>query len=215
MQNNKSLSVILILVFTSLTIHSQVNEKARYTIISFEMNRSKDPKGTQKFYWITPTDSIKNEDFYLYPLILDKYSKDNLDMCCERNTIDIFTITTSTSYNFNEGYEAEVNLLFSLMDSKKTMVQKIKMEWDKGYKEDVKVYATPVLGEFCNCIESHKTGNQIDFNGLVYIPLSDFSFDYSFWKSEKSKNIKCANYSSVDFSSYLILYGRSVRTKIE
>jgi hypothetical protein len=215
MQDRTFLIFILLLSFTCNILFSQVNDKANYVIITFEMTRSKDPHGNQKFYWIASTDSVRKTDFYLFPLYLTQYSKDKLEKCRKGDTIDVFTQTTATNYNFERGYEEKVDSFISLIDSKRTEVQTITMEWGKGYKEKVKIYATPITGKFCNCIQNHETGKKTDFKGLVFIPLSGFNFDDNFWKSEKSEKIKFANYSSVDFSSYLLLYGRCVRTKYE
>ncbi|MDP4117512.1 MAG: hypothetical protein Q8903_15365 [Bacteroidota bacterium] len=215
MQNKIILSFILLLSFTCDILLSQVNDKTSYIIISFEMKRSKDPKGTQKFYWITPTDSIKRTDFYLFPLYLSEYSKDKLEKCGKGDTIDVFTHTTATNYNFDKGYPEAIDSSILLLDKKKIKVQTITIEWTKEFKEDINVYATPITGKFCNCLQRHLTGKKVDFKGLVFIPLSGFSFDDNFWKSDQSKKVMFANYASVDFSSHLLLYGKSVRTKLE
>ena len=141
--------------FTCGIAYPQVNDKANYVIISFEMSRSKDTKGIQKFYWITPIDSIKKTDFYLFPLYLSEYSKDKLERCVKGDTIDVFTQTTATSYNFDKGYEEAVDSSILLLNKRKVKVQTITIEWTKGFKEEVKVYATPVIGKFCNCIQNH------------------------------------------------------------
>jgi len=215
MQNKTTLILTVLLLFIYEALFSQVNERANYVIITFEMIRSTEPKAEKKFYWIAPTDSIKKSDFYLFPLYLAQYSKDNLDGCIEGDTIDIFTVTTDTRYNFGEAYESDISTLTSLIDSRRKKVQTIAMKWDKGYKEEVNVYATPINGKFCNCLQNHMVGAKVAFKGLIFIPITGFNFDDNFWASEKSKKILFANYSSVDFSSYLLLYGRSVRTEFE
>jgi hypothetical protein len=214
MKNKKYLIILSFLSLTCGILSSQVNDKNNYVVITFEVSKSIEPKAKDKFYWITPVDSIKEADFCLYPLYLEQYSKDNLDRCSKKDTIDIFTFTTATNFSFNEGYEAGVNLLISLINSKKTKVQTIAIKWDNGYKKDINVYATPITGKFCNCLQSHLAGKNA-FKGLIFIPLSDFNFDDIFWKSDQSKKVMFANYATVDFSSHLLLYGKSVRTKLE
>lgn len=214
MQNKIILFFVLFLSSYEI-MFSQEKENKNYVVITFEMIRSTEPKAIKKFYWITPVDSIKKTDFYLYALYLTEYSKDNLDSCIKGKTIDIFTVTTETSYDFNESYESDIKTLTTLIDSRKKKVQTINMKWQKGYKEEVNVYATPLIGRFCSCLQNHMVEAKIDFKGLIFMPLSNFSFDDDFWKTEKSKVAMFANYASVDFSSYLLLYGRSVRTKLE
>ena len=215
MKNKATIVFILFTLFFYDPIFSQEIEKDNYVIITFEMIRSSEPKAVNKFYWITSVESINTTDFYLFPLYLTQYSKNDLDGCLNGDTIDMFTLTTDTQYNFKEGYETNISQLTSLLDSRRTKVQTIKMKWNKGYKEDIDVYATPVIGKFCNCVQSHMVGAKVDFEGMIFIPLSDFIFDDDFWGKDKSKKVMFANYSSVDFRSYLLLYGRSVRTKFE
>lgn len=213
MQNKAVLVLILYLSIICESLSSQAN--TNFLIISFELKRSIESKAIDKFYWITSIDSINKPDFCLFPLYLTQYSKDNLDRCIKGDTIDIFTRTTSTQYNFDEGYEKEIDNLIALVNNRKVKVQSITAKWDNGIKENINVYATPIIGKFCNCIQSHATEREIDFKGLAFIPVSGFKFDDSFWVSDKSKVVKFANYTSVDFSSYLLLYRKSVLTKYE
>ena len=207
MKSKKIFLLALLLLFTCKAIICQVNSKTRFVVITFELNKG-NSKNKQVFYWITPVDSIENKlAFNIFPLYTEEYTKDNLDRCIKGDSVDIFTNTTKTNFEFGENYETQIKQFVSMVNNKKVQVQTIAMKWPKGSRdnETVTVYATPIIGEFCNCIQLHENGgsHKLEFKALVYMPVSSFSFEENFWNTENGKIVKYADYSLVEFTSHL------------
>ena len=181
----------LILVFSLVPkdLLSQDVKQAEYVIITYELNRAKDTHGIRKYYWIVSVDSLKGQKVSLSPIYFTGFSKNNLDKCCQGEVIDIFTVTTGSTYDFKEGYEQSIEGLVRIVDVERRKVQTITKEWSNGYKETIKIYATPIIGKFCRCDIGKEDGDKINYNDMVYLPLSDFSFNANFWKSKNVNDI--------------------------
>jgi hypothetical protein len=207
MKSKKIFLLILFLLFTCKAIISQVNSKAKFVVITFELIKS-NSKNKQVFYWITPVDSIENKlAFNIYPLYTEEYTKDNFDRCIKGDSVDVFTNTTNTNFEFGKNYETQVKQFVSMVNSKRVKVQTIALKWSKEIRdnETVNVYATPIIGEFCNCLQRHEIGgsHKLEFRALIYMPVSSFSFEENFWNTENGKVVKFADYSLVEFTSHL------------
>jgi len=216
MKSKKVLILVLSLLLTCEIVVSQVNSSSRFVVITFELTKG-NSKNKQFFYWITPVDSIEKKiSFNIFPLYTEEYTKDNFDRCIKGDSVDIFKNTTATNFKFDEGYSSQIEQFVSLVNSKKTKVQTISLNWSAGSraKETVNVYATPVIGEFCNCLQLSEIGgsHKLEFSALVYMPVASFSFNQNFWDTENGKVMKYADYSLVEFTSYLpsITHGRSL-----
>ncbi|BEG99462.1 hypothetical protein BSYN_17270 [Bacteroides sedimenti] len=184
----------------------------KFIVITFSSKRSID-KEFKNYYWITPVDSIKSNDFYLTPLYVAEFSKDNLDDCIKGDTIDIFTSTSKTRLDFDSNYDEQIENLIFLIDKNRVKVQSIKMNWDKRKWILVNIYATPITGNFCDCYEYHNRAGT-KFNSMVYLPQSGFSYDKSFWDTPISNIVRFSKYNFIDYTSHL-LYKRSVQTRCE
>lgn len=165
-------------------------------------------KDKQIFYWITPVDSIENRlSFNIFPLYTEEYSKDNLDRCIKGDSVDVFSNTNETNFEFSENYRAQIKQFISIVDRNKIKVQTIAMKWTKGSRgnEIVKVYATPINGEFCNCIQLHEIGgsHKSGFKALIYIPVTNFYFEEDFWNTRNGEIVKYADYRLIEFTSHL------------
>lgn len=205
MLNKKLLVLILSLFITCKIGVSQV--KNGFIIISFELVKSKQDN-KQVFYWITSVDSIDNKiNFSIYPLYFEEFSSDNLEKCKKGDTVDIFINTSETNFKFDNNYLLQLEQLSSLINDNRTKLQSISLNWfDKNRnKEIVNIYATPILGDFCNCLQiSEKGGSKnLDFKTMAYMPVSSFVLNKGFWNTENGKVIKFADYSLVDFTGHL------------
>ena len=168
---------------------SQDVKPSEYVIITYELTRAKDTHGVRKYYWMVSVDSLKGQRVSLSPIYFTGFAKNNLDRCCQNEVVDIFTVTTGSTYDFKEGYEQSIEELVQLVDRERRKVQTITKEWTTGYNERIKIYATPIIGKFCRCDIGKEDGNKINYKGMVYLPLSDFSFNANFWKSKSANEI--------------------------
>lgn len=150
--------MILLSLFTCNELFSQVNTKLMYVVFTFETEKNS-TCDKQVFYWITLVDSIENKlEFNIYPLFTQEYSKDVIDSCIKGDSVDVFLNTTNSNFEFGENYETQIKYLMSIVNNNKTKVQTVvHMRSQGGIKETeiVKVYATPVIGEFCDCMQCH------------------------------------------------------------
>lgn len=202
MKNNIFTLIIILLLLFCHGIKAQSNAagKEKYVIFTFEVVHS---KVKRYYYWITPQDSIeKRTAFEVFPLYTEEYSKDILESCKAGDPVDIFAASTATNFNFGDNYQLEVKNLLSLISTNKIKIQYIRKRWaQNGDDENIIVYASPIIGEFCNCLQRH--GNiTYDFKGVAYLPVTSFSYDPSFWNNKNDKVVRRVDYSYVEYSSH-------------
>lgn len=199
MKNKTLLLIIFSLIWNNL--YSQVPSIKEYIIITFEKTVNKySVDGTKNYFWIMPVDSFyDNQHFLISPLFIDAISKNDLESCCKGKRIDPFIMTTASKYNFDTNHINQINQLKIILRSKRRKIQDIFKKWTGGYIEEIKIYATPVLGSFCSCSLREETKTEVGYNGLVFIPLNSFSIIHNFEESKKFKYIIFSDYSKIDF----------------
>ncbi|SHN37593.1 hypothetical protein [Mucilaginibacter sp. OK098] len=202
---NKNITLtltILLLLCNGIKAQSNTVGIKKYVIFTFEIIH-KESKVKDYYYWITPQDSIaKKNAFEVFPLYTEEYSKDILNRCKTGNTIDIFTASTATDFNFDDNYKSEVRNLLSLISINKVKIQDFRKRWTKnGDEVNIDVYASPIIGEFCDCLENHEN-RSYGFKGLIYLPVTSFNYDKGFWTSKDEKVVRFVDYSYVEYSSH-------------
>jgi hypothetical protein len=219
-KNTRFTLAILSLFCHDIKAQSNNEEIKKYVIFTFEITHNV-KKQKDIYYWITPQDSIANKTaFEVFPLYLEEYSNDNLEMCKLGKTIDIFGASTATNFDFEAGYKQGVMNLLSLINSHKIKIQTFKKKWTRNGDEiNVNVYACPIIGQFCDCILTHGKPTY-GFKGLVYLPVMAFDFDNNFWNGKYEKTVKYVDYSYVEYSSCYpsYMHGNSdirVKSKIQ
>lgn len=194
--------VLLLLVCHGIKAQSNIDSTKKYLVFAFEV-KHKHSKIKEHYYWITSQDSIaRKKAFDVFPLYTEEYSKDILDRCKTSNLIDIFAASTATDFNFDDNYKLEVKSLLSLININKIKIQNFRKRWPQnGDEVSINVYATPIIGKFCNCWQSHGS-MPYDFKGIIYLPLMSFSYDNFFWNSKNAEVVKYVDYSYVEYSSH-------------
>ena len=186
---------------------AQIKDKSNYVIFTFEWKRKGCSK--QNFYWISLSDSLTN---YRYKLNLTPlYHNDeldsqySLDRCMEGEPMYYFY----PRYELSEKYLLENQKFSKLNNDKKVKLQTVSVNWNQTKlmkKEKVKIYATPMYGVFCQCLQIHQIGNdennEKNFRGLVYLPVSDFEYDDNFWNTPIGRDIRFVDYTLFDFASF-------------
>lgn len=201
-KKNKFIIIILLLICHISKAQLSTDVLKKYVVFTFEVAH-KEAKVKEYYYWITPQDSIaKKNAFVVFPLYTEEYSKDILDRCKTGNPIDIFTASTVADFNFDDDYKSQKKNLLSILSINKIKVQNFRKKWSQNGDEIiVNVYATPVTGTFCNCLQSHGKVTY-GFKGVVYLPLISFGYDKSFWSSKNDKIVRHVDYSYVEYSNH-------------
>lgn len=216
MTNKKFLFLGLILLAIVKTGYSQVVESRDYIVITFETIQKK-PNVTQLYYWITPIESIVNKtSFNIHPLYTEEYSNDIYEKCLRGDTVDVFTTTTATNFDFSNEYLTQIETFQSIVKQKGVLVQGLVLNWNNKTKEKEKlnIYVTPIKGEFCTCIQVADVRGKPDLSFLaqVFIPANSFSYNADFWQTELGRIIQITDFSRIDYTSHMPMdtYGRYV-----
>lgn len=174
-------------------------QQDQFLIITYEIDRNKDMHGTFVYFWTTPIDSVNDNGLDLLPVYIhDFYSSDSYSKCCHGDSIDFIIATTETRYDFNEDYLQQKEYLFDLVDDNRILIQTIKKRWEKGYKETIRVFATPVLGQFCYCQVFGRSLNSTNEREAIYLPNKGFKILNNFWTTEKGSIAKYWDYSRIN-----------------
>jgi hypothetical protein len=190
-----------LLIITTIFLKFSLNgytQNNKYIVITIIKNNNVKLDGFSHTQWIIPIDSLselKFNDELIHPLLVQNYSVDNLDDCKKNRPIAPFSYTTRTNLNFSDSASRNKGEILNLIDDKKKPIQVIKKKWSNGYKETIRIYATPVSGEFCFCkaqISTHEYFGDVKYIVLV---LGKITYLSKFWSSEKSLFLK-----SIDFS---------------
>jgi hypothetical protein len=158
------------------------------------------------YYWIVPTDSITGEKvFTISPMYIDSMSQIQVDRCAAGDLVDFFGYGEGVSVE----YRNEIDSLLRIIKKGRIKIQTINIKWyedDIRKKEKIDIYAIPVSGVFCNCIQVYynkETKRDAPY-GQVYVPLFDFKYNKSFFLNTRLwKNVKYADYSMVNFASFI------------
>lgn len=216
MRNKKIIFLGIVLLLIVKLGLSQVINSNNYIVITFE-SIQKNPNVEHSYYWIAPFDSIKSKvTFNIYPLYTEEYSNDNFEKCLKGDTVDIFTTTKTTNYDFSKEYLSELESFLSIVKEKRILVQELELSWNKQIrkKEKVNIYVTPIKGEFCTCTQLAEVWGEPDLNFIaqVFMPASSFSYSTNFWQTEQGKLIQHTDYSQIDFTSHfpLDIYGKNI-----
>ncbi|TSD66355.1 hypothetical protein FFF34_002840 [Inquilinus sp. KBS0705] len=188
----------------------------KYVVFTFEVAH-KDAKLKEYYYWITLQDSVaKKNAFEVFPLYTEEYSKDILERCKTKGMVDIFTSSTATNFDFDDNYKSQVKNLLSIIRTDRIKIQGFRKKWTRKREQIVvSVYATPINGEFCSCLQDHGKVTY-GFKGIIYLPVMSFSYDKNFWNSKNERIVKYVDYSYVEYSSHypLNIHGNSnIRVK--
>lgn len=202
--NLKDMKNIFNAIFIALfSISMYAQKEGRYVVVTIEKESNSSVHKNEVDYWIVDTEKWKNtEQKTMWPLYLSGFSATDYDECCINENLVLFNVTSKESFEYKDGLLVALKGLEKLISDKRKKVLSVKKEWHSGKKENIFVYLTPVNGSFCFCKLSHKDDNtKIGYEGNTAIPVSNFSYDDSFWESELSKGVEKFDYSILPFLS--------------
>ncbi len=170
-----------------------------YVVITFEGHFKISQHGTETYFWIIPVDSISASSSSLSRLFVSNFSTNNLQDCCAGGPVDPILVTEVSNFKLDDKYLSSLENLRQLILHDRKKLQKITKKWESGQEETVRVYATAIEGDLCQC-DFHSIGQQrTGYKGKVCIPKSSFSSHEDFWKSPQASFILKHDFSSVDF----------------
>ena len=191
---------IIFFLFTFHTdkLYGQDSIMNAYVVLTFEMDRNKDTHGTFIYYWIAEVDSISQASgLQLKPFFLHEfYTSDQLETCCSGKPSLMFAYTTESKFEYKDGYLEDLESLRKLVKQNRRIIQKIKKSWSNNYKEEVRVYATPINGNLCACEMIDDWSNS--YEGNVFLANDGFKINNAFWSKEMKMLIR-EDFSNFDF----------------
>jgi len=152
----KYLSFILVtLLFHTANIKAQ--NKNQFVIITIEKQSNKGLHKKEINYWIISVKSwINSDNKSLSPIYLTGFSATDYKECTINKNLILYNVTVNESYDFKEGVLKGHDYLLKLIKQNRKKVQTVKKNWGSGSKESIKIYLTPIKGDFCYCNVTHR-----------------------------------------------------------
>ena len=202
--------------FFSLFFEPSVAQKksGNFVVITFTSDIDR-TCGIQSYNWIVDSDSLNNKDIYLYPLHLDIYDKFYYYNCVERN-VALFCNESFLSMDLEKSYLEMQRSLSSLIYKKRKQIMEMKVVCANGRKENVIIYATPIVGSFETCRECCDSHGNPYGNMDIYIMKKDgdVMYDNSFFKKKEDIEKLMIRFNFIDFRRTFETYsGRVAKIK--
>ena len=200
------------MLFFSLFFEPSVAQKksGNFVVITFTSDIDR-TCGIQSYNWIVDSDSLNNKDIYLYPLHLDIYDKFYYYNCVERN-VALFCNESFLSMDMEKSYLEMQRSLSSLIYKKRKQIMEMKVVCANGRKENVIIYATPIVGSFETCRECCDSHGNPYGNMDIYIMKKDgdVMYDNSFFKKKDDIEKLMIRFNFIDFRRTFEGYSGSV-----
>jgi hypothetical protein len=159
-------------------------------------------KFTGKYYWIVRVDSINTEStFTIHPLIVNSETQIQVDYCLDGHTVDFFGLYEGAS----DKYVAQIDTFKNIVRNNRRKLQTITMQWYEEKirkREKVDIYAIPIKGTFCRCLQRYYNKAKNSSIERIYIPISDFRYNNEFWNTNEWNIVKYVDYSYVNFAAF-------------
>lgn len=216
----KNKLLVILLLFSTIGLYAQISSKGKYVVLTFERSYGSGNKNKEVFYWMTSVEkSAKVKVVPLYANMFDEpFASEVLVDCIKGDTIEYWKSGELDDSN----YTLEMKKFTKVVKTNRVFVQEIVRKWNSrnnivkyGRKvmrmrnnEYIKVYATPIVGVFCNCVElaSNDLAGNSEFVHRIYMPVSNFEYLENFWSTPKGKLIKYADYSTLEFDKYVPIF---------
>ena len=194
---------LLYIALTMLLSSSIYGQSKKYAIVTIEKNINESIHTSQTDYWIVDLSSWEDESQEaILPLYLEGFSATDYKECCSNKNLILFNATSNESFDYEKGVLDSQKKLMQIIADKRKKAQTIKNKWSSGKREVIKVYLTPVTGNFCFCELTHKDNNaKIGYEGQILVPVSDFSYEPNFWESKLASGIQKFDFGELLFLS--------------
>ncbi|MBR6597294.1 MAG: hypothetical protein IKK68_05025 [Paludibacteraceae bacterium] len=202
--------------FFSLFFEPSVAQKksGNFVVITFTSDIDR-TCGIQSYNWIVDSDSLNNRDIYLYPLHLDVLDTLSYNYCVEQNAA-LFCNESFQSLDWEQSYIDKQRSFSSLIFKKRKQIMEMNVVCANGRKENVIIYATPIVGSFETCRECCDSLGYPFGNMIIYIMKKDedVTYDKSFFKKKEDIEKFMIRFNFIDFRRTFETYsGRVAKIK--
>jgi len=169
-----------------------------YLIIEYQADYKFSVHNERSRLWIieNPTESVMQK---ISPLFLTGYSVGDVESCKESQSVDPFIQTKESSCNFDKSHYASIETIKDLVTENRKLLQTMVIKWKSGQRVKIKVYATPITGEFCSTVFTDYRQEMTNHYGNIYFPIGAFSYDHFFWESTKGKELINWDFWKIEF----------------
>ena len=205
------LTFIFCCFFSSFFEPSVAQKKSgNFVVITFTSDIDR-TCGIQSYNWIVDSDSLNNRDIYLYPLHLEGIDTLSYNYCVEQNAA-LFCNESFQSLDWEQSYIDKQRSLSSLIYKKRKQIMEMKVVCANGRKENVIIYATPIVGSFETCRECCDSHGNPYGNMDIYIMKKDgdVMYDNSFFKKKDDIEKLMIRFNFIDFRRTFEDYSGSV-----
>jgi hypothetical protein len=194
--------IFTFLLFNSFFVNAQDTRILKYAIITCKIDRNKDAHSYKEYFWIVPIDSIKGiNSFKIYPLYLDVYAKDDISDCIQKKDINIFTMYTGKNFKLDDKSEKDNLNIIRIIKKDRRRFFKLYKKWNNGLKEKIELFVTPIRGEFCSSNIALESSKEINYKGLIFIPITDFKEFKEFFDSKQFNDVIFSEFSNINFAN--------------
>ena len=187
---------IALLVFLLLPIKG-LAQSDKYVVLTFSVKNNID-KIPWEYIWIVPYDSISTESAKLYELTPFAVNGDFEGM--PNHPWQCTNLSTSYIWYFKTINDEDNSFSLQMIFNKRKLIQTIKKQWSqRNYRQEIKVYATPIKGKISFCRQEFLSTK---YNREYNLYYTENTLDYwsDFWESPKAKFILGVDYSKIEYN---------------
>lgn len=188
--------IIALLVFLLPPIKG-LAQSDKYVVLTFSVKNNID-KISWEYIWIVPYDSISTKSLKLDELTPFAVNGDIEGM--PNHPWQSTSLSTSYIWYFKTMNNEDNNLSLQMIFNKRKLIQTIRKQWNQvNYRQEIKVYATPIKGKISFCRQEflYLMHNK-EYN--LYYTEDTLEYWSDFWESPKSKYILGTDYSKVEYN---------------
>ena len=197
----KCILILLVLLFP-IEGFTQVEE---FVVLTFSAKRRPHDNITWEHFWIVPFDSISTKD-YTTPFKLAPFAADDSwGPISPEDKWQSYNIETDFIWFFKR-IKGDLTPPQQLIVKNRKLIQTIKKKDMSGFREDVKIYATPIKGNIHFCRQKYL---EMEYNREFYLYYAEEPFEYwpEFWDTYEAEIIARTDYSYINFD--LNFYGKA------
>ena len=197
----KKINKLILFIVLVMSVLNTFSQEKNYVVIKYEMYFKN--KLERIDYWITPYDSINSGQIKLYPLYLNNFSKLDLNECINNENINILSMSENEDYDLDSKLIDDIEILRDIINSEAQKITTIKKKWN-NYKgvQKINIYMTPITGNFCRGVMSPFSGKNIDYEGDIFIPNSNFKTNHNFKNDLKYNLIMGSDFYNFNFQTH-------------
>jgi hypothetical protein len=188
--------IITLLLFLLLPIKG-LAQSDKYVVLTFSVKNNID-KIPWEYIWIVPYDSISTESSKLNELTPFAVNGDFEG--APNHPWQSTSLSTSYIWYFKTINDEDNSLSLQMIFNKRKLVQTIRKQWNqRDYRQEIKVYATPIKGKISFCRQKYLS---IKYSREYNLYYTENMLEYwnDFWDSPKSNDILGIDYSKIEYN---------------